>query len=779
MTVESNERQLVAEAMLEGLLNSIRGARAGRPRWDAAEPYLLRHAMAHAIAAGQVDVLLTDLEFLVHADPETVLPALDLAARPQARRLATVYRVSADKHTRTMAPVRRRLLSLDAARLGLLKESQRFAAPQRVRLSPWSPIWSTASQADPALMRATEESGWVTAVATATIDGRPVFAVAVNDEIFLRDLATGESIGLPLRGHTDTIRTLHAADLAGRPTLCSAGDDGTARLWDLRSAEPIPFAPLLADGSEPRPAVTAAALVELDGRATLLTGTADGILRIWDLPTGGVRECPGHDRQISDIALSEADGVPIAATASWDDTVRIWHLRDARTTAVLIGHATWVNAVTIVATPERLTVISAGNDDTVRLWDAATGEAILILDSPISTIRSISAVRNDRGVGLAGAGVSGALCWWDISSSEIRTRILTGHTESVTAVRIGHLLDIPVIVTGGADRSVRTWNPATPSERATAISSGQRHDADIAAVALVTVAGERLVATGDENGTLCLWRVADGTPIASLAADDLGAAPAPEFGAAGPDIFALASADLLGVPTLVIGRADGSLTILDAATSRVRASINAHTGPVSALVICPVDERPLLFSAGDDAIIRVHDLETGEPRATLVGHNDAVNALTDLGEGMVASGSNDGTIRIWHTADAVQLGPALHTDEDTINCLAVLPSLDPGNAGPFIAGAGDDGRIQIWDVPTGRLVRSIRASGEPINSITTVATADGLVLISGGDDSRLQTWDPAQASLLDVKPLPARIRALHPHDDLLVACFGWEVAVLR
>ncbi|MFJ3799898.1 WD40 repeat domain-containing protein [Streptomyces sp. NPDC090088] len=779
MTVPSDERQLVAAAMLDGLLDSIRSARSARPRWDAAEPYLLRHAMTHAVAAGQVDVLLTDLEFLVHADPETVLPALDLAASPQARTLAAVYRVSAGKHSRVTAQVRRHLLSLDAARLGLLRESRRLLAPQRVPLALWSPSWSTASQADPALVRTTEETAWVEAVAIAAIDTRPVIAVAVADEILLRDMATGEPIGLPLRGHTDTIRALHAANVDGRPTLCSAGDDGTARLWDLRSAEPVPFAPSLADGPEPRPGVTAVALTDIDGRATLLAGGEDGILRLWDLATGRVRECTGHGRRISDIAVGIADGVPIAATASWDDTVRIWQLHDATTLAVLSGHSTWVNAVTIAATPERTTVISAGNDDTVRLWDAATGAAILVIGSPISTIRSVSAISTDRGLALAGAGVSGALCWWDLSPSEIRPRVMTGHTESVSAVRIGHFLGTPLIVTGGADRSVRTWDPTISSGRATSIASGQRHDTDITAVALTTIDSEELVASGDEHGTLCLWRLSDGTPIASFSAHDLGAAPPAEFGAEGPDIFALTSVDLRGVPTMLIGRADGSLTILDLATSRVAHIINAHTGPVSALTTCTVDERVLLFSAGDDAIIRVHDLETGEPTATLEGHTDFINALVNLGEDMIASGSNDGTIRVWRASDGAPLGPPLHTDEYTINCLAVLNGLDPDHAGPFVAGAGDDGRIQIWDVPTGRLVRTLRASREPINSITTVTAVDGPVLVSGGDDSKLQTWDPAEASLLDVKPLPARIRALHSRDGLLVACFGWEVATLR
>ena len=498
------------------------------------------------------------------------------------------------------------------------------------------------------------------ALATATVDTRAVVAVAAAKEVLLHDLATGAAIGLALRGHTDVIRALDVADLDGRPVLCSAGDDGTARLWDLRSAQPVPLDAHRTDVTTsvgtPDRAITAVALTEIDGHATLLTGGTDGILRIRDLATGEVHECTGHDRQISEIAVGVVDGDPIAATSSWDGTVRTWRLRDASTTAVLIGHDTWVNAVTIVTTPERVHVISAGNDDTVRLWDAATGQPLLVIASPISTIRSLAATTTDNGLALAGAGVSGALCWWNLSAPEIHTRVMTGHTESVAAVRIGRLDGAPVIVTGGGDESVRSWDPTTPSGRATATASGQRHDTDIAALTLATIEGDQIVASGDENGTLCLWRLADGTPVASFTADDLGADPPAEFGAAGPDIFALDTADLGGAPALVIARADGTLTVLDLTSSTVLYTLHDHLGPVTALTTATIDGRPHLFSAGDDAVIRVHDLESGQLTAELAGHTDFVNALTGLGEGMIASGSTDGTIRIWRTADGARSG---------------------------------------------------------------------------------------------------------------------------
>jgi hypothetical protein len=54
-----------------------------------------------------------------------------------------------------------------------------------------------------------------------------------------------------------------------------------------------------------------------------------------------------------------------------------------------------------------------------------------------------------------------------------------------------------------------------------------------------------------------------------------------------------------------------------------------------------------------------------------------------------------GTTRIWRISDGSLLGLPLHSDEDTVNCLTALNTVEPGYAGPLVVGSGDDGRLQI------------------------------------------------------------------------------------
>ncbi|WP_345006572.1 hypothetical protein [Dactylosporangium siamense] len=98
-------------------LIATRRTDSGATSWQYAPAYLRRHAIQHAADAGTVDDLLHDAEFLLHADPITLLPELDHAVTAEGRLGAAIYRsvhhlLPADEQAR------RRLLRLTALRYG-------------------------------------------------------------------------------------------------------------------------------------------------------------------------------------------------------------------------------------------------------------------------------------------------------------------------------------------------------------------------------------------------------------------------------------------------------------------------------------------------------------------------------------------------------------------------------------------------------------------------------------------------------------------------------------
>ncbi|MFJ8493433.1 WD40 repeat domain-containing protein, partial [Streptomyces sp. NPDC094038] len=75
----------------------------------------------------------------------------------------------------------------------------------------------------------------VSAVACATVEGRPVAITGSRDEtIRLWDLASNEPIGR-LDGHTAAVSAVACATVEGRPVAITGSHDETIRLWDLKA----------------------------------------------------------------------------------------------------------------------------------------------------------------------------------------------------------------------------------------------------------------------------------------------------------------------------------------------------------------------------------------------------------------------------------------------------------------------------------------------------------------------------------------------------------------
>jgi RNA polymerase sigma factor (sigma-70 family) len=159
-------------------------------------------------------------------------------------------------------------------------------------------------------------------------------------------------------------------------------------------------------------------------------------------------------------------------------------------------------------------------------------------------------------------------------------------------------------------------------------------------------------------------------------------------------------------------------------------------GPVRALDYGQDDVIALAIGA------KVH-LGGPRMRTVLLGHADEVTCLAfdNRARTTLATGSKDGAVRLWDSN-----GKLLRVLKDGKGAVhAVTFSLDQRYK--FVAAAGEDGIIRVWNPATGQQVCDFAGHEGPVRALA-FARASFLTLVSGGDDKTVRLWYPSK----DVQP---------------------------
>jgi WD40 repeat protein/serine/threonine protein kinase len=455
-------------------------------------------------------------------------------------------------------------------------------------------------------------------------------------------------------GHTNVIYHLDFSPDGSR--LLSASEDGTARLWDVRTGEVV----LVLEGHERK---VHRAFFSADG-TRIVTASADGTVRQWDTSTGkevatpfeaqagevicavyspdgewiasggtdrtvrlwrasrrrGARVLLGHSATVVKLAFSR-DGRQLV-TQSADGISRLWETSPEVSLPVLRGHGSYVYPVAV--SPDRHWIASGSWDKEVRLWDASTGEECARLTHP-DVVRTLAFSPDSERL-VSGCDNEPVLRLWNVWTGRLEKKI-NGPGSSLNAVAF-HPDGKHVAALDGSGK-LDLIDTQTGQEIASTVTSTPLVRGTLA----FSPDGRWLASTGETVQTI---RLRDAHTLADSAS---------LFGHTAAVYSVSFSSD---GRRLVSASADRSVRVWNVKTGECDTVLSGHTDDVFSAVFHPDGTR--IASAGRDRVVWLWDVATGEEVARLSGHKDYVFSLAFSPDGRtLVSGSGDGTVRVWDT----------------------------------------------------------------------------------------------------------------------------------